>query len=84
VVDVPAHFDHGARKLMPKYDWRVIAKRVVKDVDIGSTDSTVGNLKLDLVVAATRFLDVPYINISFASRVLHQSLHLWRSLSDTG
>jgi hypothetical protein len=58
VVDVPAYFNHGARKLMPEYDWGIVAKRVVKNVNIGSTDSAVGNLKLDLVIAATRFFDV--------------------------
>jgi hypothetical protein len=83
VVDVPAHLDHGAGKFMPQNDRRIIAKRIVKNVDIRAADSTISDLQLYLVVSATRFLNFAYIDVPFATRVLDQSFHVGGSLTAT-
>jgi hypothetical protein len=68
---------------MPQNDRGIIAKSIVKNVDIGSADSTIGDLQLHLVVSATRFLHFADINIPFATRVLDQSFHVGGSLTAT-
>jgi hypothetical protein len=83
VVDVAAHLHHGSRKLMPENDRGIIAKRIVKNVDVGSANSAIRNLELNLVVSATRFLNFAYIDIPFATRVLDQSFHVGGSLTAT-
>jgi hypothetical protein len=55
---------------MPENDRGIVAKCVVKNMNIGSADSTIGNLELYLVVSTTRFLDFSYLNIPFAARIL--------------
>ena len=83
VVDVPAHLHHRAGKLMPQNDRGIVAKRIVKNMEIRSADSTIGDLQLYLVVSATRFLNFPYIDVPFATRVLDQSFHVGGSLTAT-
>jgi hypothetical protein len=83
VVDVSAHLDHGAGKLMPQNDRGIIAERIVKNVDIRAADSTISDLQLYLVVSATRFLNFAYIDVPFATRVLDQSFHVGGSLTAT-
>jgi hypothetical protein len=75
IDDVPAHLNHRAGKLMSQDHRGIITKRIVKNMDIRSTDSTVGNLKLYLVLSATRLLNFPYIDVSFPTRILNQSFH---------
>jgi hypothetical protein len=48
----------------------IVAKCIVKNMNIGSADSAVGDLKLYLVVSTTRFLNFPYLNIPFANSIL--------------
>ena len=52
----------------------------VKHMKIGSADSTIGNLKLDLIVSTSWLLNFPYLDISFATRVFDKSFHVGRSL----
>ena len=83
VVNVPAHLNHGAGKLMPQNDRGIIAKRIVKNMDIRAADSTISDLQLYLVVSATRFLNFAYIDVPFATRILDQSFHVGGSLTAT-
>jgi hypothetical protein len=81
VIDIFAYLNHCAGELMSQNDWRIVAKSVVKNVDISSAKSTIGNLELYLVVSTTRLLDFSYINIPFATRILDQSFHFGGSLT---
>jgi hypothetical protein len=83
VVYVPAHLNHCARKLMPENYRGVIAKRIVKNVNIRSAESTIGDLELYLVVSATGFLYLTYVNIPFATCILDQSFHFGGSSTAT-
>jgi hypothetical protein len=56
VGDLRANFDHCPRKLMPEDHRRVVAKRVVENVDIRSADSAIGDLQFYLVFPATRLI----------------------------
>jgi hypothetical protein len=80
VVNVASLFYYGACELMAKNDRRVIPERIVKNVKIGSADSTIGNFKLDFAVPAARFLYFPYTDVAFATRIFDQSFHVGRSL----
>jgi hypothetical protein len=83
VIDVAPHLDHGAGKFMSQ-DYRgIIAKRIVKNVDIRTAESAISDLQLYLVVAATRFLNFAYIDVPFATRILDQSFHVGGSLTAT-
>jgi hypothetical protein len=81
VVDVPAYLHHGAGKFMTQNDRRIIAKRIVENVDVRAADSTISDFQLYLVVSATRFRNLAYIDVSFATRVLDQSFHVGGSLT---
>ncbi len=54
---------------MPENYRGVVAKRIVKNMDICAADSAVSDLKLYLVVSTTRLLDLPYFNVPFATRI---------------
>jgi hypothetical protein len=81
VVDVPSHFHHGAGEFMTQNDRRIIAKRIVENVEIRAADSTISDLQLYLVVSATRFRNLAYIDVPFATRVFDQSFHVGGSLT---
>jgi hypothetical protein len=66
---------------MPENHRGVVAKRIVKNMDIRSADSTIGNFELDFAVSASRLLNVPYFDVSFATRVFDKSFHVGRSLN---
>jgi hypothetical protein len=83
VVNVAAHLDHGAGKFMSQDDRGIVAKRIVKDVDIGAAESTISDLQLYLAVSATRLLNFAYIYVPFATRILDQSFHIGGSLTAT-
>jgi hypothetical protein len=55
---------------------RVIAKRVVENMEIRSADSAIGDLQLYLVWAATRLVNLYYVNVTFAACVLDESFHV--------
>jgi hypothetical protein len=55
---------------MPENYRGIVAKCIVKNMNIGSADSTIGNLELYLAVSTTRFLNFSYLNIPFAARIL--------------
>jgi hypothetical protein len=61
---------------MPENDRGIVAKRIVKNMDIRSADSTIGNLQLYLVVSTTRLLNFPYVDVPFATRVFDKSFHV--------
>ena len=63
---------------MPKNYRGIVAKGVVKHMKIGSADSTIGNLKLDLIVATSWLFNFPYFDIPFATRVFDKSFHVGR------
>jgi hypothetical protein len=65
---------------MSENNRRIVAKRVVKHMKIGSADSTIGNFKLDLIVSTSWLLNLPYLDIPFATRVFDKSFHVGRSL----
>ena len=54
---------------MSENDRGVVAKGIVKNMDIRATDSTIGDLKLYLVVSTTRLLNFPYFNVPFTTRI---------------
>jgi hypothetical protein len=81
VVNVAPFFYDCAGKLMPKNDRGVVAERVVKDMKVGSADSTIGNFKFNFAVSASRFLYFPYTDVAFATRILDQSFHVGKSRS---
>jgi hypothetical protein len=81
VIHVAPLFYDCACELMAENDRGVIAERVVENVKVGSTDSTIGNFELDFAVPAARFLYFPYADVAFATRVFNQSFHVGRSLS---
>jgi hypothetical protein len=64
---------------MPKNYRGIVAKRVVKHMKIGSADSTIGNLKLDLIVSTSWLFNFPYFDIPFSTRVFDKSFHVGRS-----
>jgi hypothetical protein len=66
---------------MSKNNRGIVAKRVVKHMKIGSADSTIGNLKLDLVVSTSWLFNFTYLDIPFATRVFDKSFHVGRSLN---
>jgi hypothetical protein len=80
VIDIAAHLNHGAGKLMSENNRGIVAKGVVKHMKIGSADSTIGNFKLDLIVSTSWLLNLPYFDIPFATRVFDKSFHVGRSL----
>ena len=47
----------------------VVAKRIVKHVDIRATDSAIGDLELYFVVSTTRLLNFSYFNVPFTTRI---------------
>jgi hypothetical protein len=66
---------------MSQNDRGIVAKGIVKNVDIRAADSTISDLQLYLVVSATRFFHFAYIDVPFATRVLDQSFHVGGSLT---
>ena len=60
---------------MAKDDRRKIAKRVMKNVQVGPTDPTPGNLEFYLVWAATRFFNLTDLDVSRTFGELYESFH---------
>ena len=69
--DAAPYLHHRAGKLMAQNYRRIIAKGVVKHVQIRSADSTEGNFELDLVVAAPGLIHFPDVDMAVAGGVLH-------------
>jgi hypothetical protein len=76
-----AHFNHRARKLMPKNHRGVVAKRIVKNMEIRPADPTIGDFQLYFAVSTTRLLNLPYFDVSIATCILNQSFHVGGSLN---
>jgi hypothetical protein len=74
--NVAAHLHYGACELMPQNDWRIVAKRIMQDVDVCSAYSAVRDFYLYLILAARRLLDIQNVHISVSRSVLYKSFHL--------
>jgi hypothetical protein len=61
---------------MSKDHWRVVAKRVVENMEIRAADSAISNLELYLVFPAARLINLKEVNVAFAACVLDQSFHV--------
>jgi hypothetical protein len=63
------------RHFMAKNDRRKIAKGVMKNVQVGPTDPTPGNLEFYLVWPATRFFNLTDLDVSRTFGEFYESFH---------
>jgi hypothetical protein len=74
-IDTSPDLDHRARKLMSKDHRRIVAKRIMKNMEISSANPAIGDFQLYLIFPALRLFDVQDIDISVAGCKLYKRFH---------
>jgi hypothetical protein len=56
---------------------RVVTKRIVKNVNVGTADATKRDLHFDLMFATRWLRDIQQVDVAVAGRMLHDGFH-WK------